>query len=76
MNERNGIVILFIVAVGMIFLNPNKASLEPQADDESAKAKAYFEKVFQVPWLFSMWHHENQLPEPFHGQVFFDGDSY
>ena len=47
MNERNGIVILFIVAVGMIFLNPNKASLEPQADDESAKAKAYFEKVFQ-----------------------------
>ena len=47
MNERNGIVILFIVAVGMIFLNPNKASLEPQADDESAKAKAYFEKVYQ-----------------------------
>ena len=47
MNERNGIVVLFILAVGMIFLNPNKASLKQQADDESAKANAYFEKVFQ-----------------------------
>ncbi len=47
MNERNGIVILFFAVVGMIFLNPNKASLKRQADDESAKANAYFEKVFQ-----------------------------
>ena len=47
MNERNGIVILFIVAVGMIFLNPNKASLDRVEEDESVKANAFFEKVFQ-----------------------------
>ena len=47
MNERNGIVILFIIVVGMIFLNPNKASLNRQENNESEKANAYFEKIFQ-----------------------------
>ena len=47
MNERNGIVVLFIIAVGMIFLNPNKASLGRQENNESEKANAYFEKIFQ-----------------------------
>ena len=47
MNERNGIVVLFIIAVGMIFLNPNKASLDRQENNESEKANAYFEKIFQ-----------------------------
>jgi len=47
MNEKNGIVILFIVAVGMIFLNPNRDLLNVAEEDQSAKANAYFEKVFQ-----------------------------
>ena len=47
MNERNGIVILFIIVVGMILLNPNKASLNRQENNESEKANAYFEKIFQ-----------------------------
>ena len=47
MNERNGIVVLFIIAVGMIFLNPNKSSLNRQENNESEKANAYFEKIFQ-----------------------------
>ncbi len=47
MNERHGIAVLFLVVVGMIFLNPNKASIKPQVEDESAKANAFFEKIFQ-----------------------------
>ena len=47
MNERNGIVVLFILAVGMIFLNPNNSLLGRQKNNESEKANAYFEKIFQ-----------------------------
>ncbi len=47
MNERNGIVILFTIALGMVLLNPNKASLDRVEEDESVKANAFFEKVFQ-----------------------------
>jgi len=47
MDERKGIIVLFIIALGMILLNPNKASLEPRVEDESAKANAFFEKVFK-----------------------------
>ena len=47
MNERNGIVVLFIIAVGMIFLNPNNSLLGRQKNNESEKANAYFEKIFQ-----------------------------
>jgi len=47
MNERNGIVILFAIALGMVLLNPNKASLDRVEEDESVKANAFFEKVFQ-----------------------------
>ena len=47
MNKRNGIVILFILAVGMILLNPDKASLEPKERNESEVANAFFEKIFQ-----------------------------
>lgn len=47
MNKRNGIVILFIIAVGMILLNPDKASLEPKERNESEVANAFFEKIFQ-----------------------------
>ena len=47
MNESNGIVVLFILAVGMIFLNPNNSLLGRQKNNESEKANAYFEKIFQ-----------------------------
>ena len=47
MDDRKGIIVLFIIALGMILLNPNKASLEPRVVDESEKANAFFEKVFQ-----------------------------
>ena len=47
MNELNGIVVLFILAVGMIFLNPNNSLLGRQKNNESEKANAYFEKIFQ-----------------------------
>ncbi len=47
MDDHKGIIVLFIIALGMILLNPNKASLEPRVVDESEKANAFFEKVFQ-----------------------------
>lgn len=47
MNERNGIVVLFIIIVGMIFLNPNKGSLERKDRNESKIANAFFQKIFE-----------------------------
>ncbi|MCH7612913.1 MAG: DUF885 domain-containing protein [Candidatus Marinimicrobia bacterium] len=47
MNERNGLIIFLIIAAVMTWLSPGRPTKDSSKNNESKKANAYFEKVFQ-----------------------------
>jgi len=47
MNERIGVFIFIIIAIGLAWINPDKSTRDTSENSESKKANAFFEKVFQ-----------------------------